>query len=70
MKKRVSQTNKVTGLPVGISATWRIRPSRSPYKNEKGIPKTKHFYVGVQPISLIKYCEQLSLAIHFRDGLP
>ena len=51
------QSNKTTGLPVGVSKTWRMRPApRLPYleyqvlfQDKHGVSKIKHFYVSVRP---------------------
>ena len=50
------QSNKTTGLPIGVSRTWRSRKDRRPYLeylvnwiDEVGKRRVKHFYVGVDP---------------------
>ena len=50
------QSNKTSGLPNGVSRTWRTRKGRQPYLeylvnwiDELGKPRIKHFYVGVDP---------------------
>lgn len=64
---------KVLDLPVGVSATWRKRGGQHrPYfefqvlhADAKGLPKIKHFYVGVEPTP-IKMHLKLTEAIAFR----
>lgn len=51
------QSNKRTGLPVGVSRTWRTYPrgERPPYLefqvlwHDGSRPRIKHFYVGAYP---------------------
>jgi len=51
-----SSSAKKTGLPVGVTKTWRMRAVKSPYleyqvfyQTKRGKHKVKHFYVGVNP---------------------
>lgn len=51
-----SQVNKTTGLPNGITKTWRKRKGKRPYlefqtywKDATGKVRIQHFYVGVEP---------------------
>lgn len=68
------QPNKESGLPVGVSMTWRIRKDRQPYleflvnwKGRHGKSRIKHFYVGVAPTSK-KEREVRRSAILFRKS--
>lgn len=65
------QSNKRSGLPLGISGTWRIRPDRRPayefmvtYREGRAI-RTKHFHVGPSMDPEL-YLRQLQEAIKFR----
>lgn len=56
MLRKKPQPNKQSGLPVGVSMTWRTRKDRQPYleflvnwKDNHGKPRIKHFYVGTTP---------------------
>jgi len=56
MVRKRAQANKLSGLPNGISKTWRQRENRQPYleylvnwRDDEGKVRIKHFYVGVAP---------------------
>jgi len=68
------QRNKTTGLPAGVSKTWRMRPApRLPYleyqvlyQDKHGISKIKHFYVSVHPTPMVEALVKKQ-AIEFRQ---
>ncbi len=68
------QTNKQSGLPVGVTMTWRTREDRQPYleflvnwKDRHGKARIKHFYVGVAP-TLKEERDVRRAAIQFRKS--
>jgi len=66
--------HKASRLPAGVSCTWRKRPGKRPYfefqvlwADDKGHPKIKHFYVGVEPTPIRRKLMRLK-AIAFRKA--
>lgn len=70
MIRQREQANKKSGLPLGVSKTWRRRAGRRPYlellvtyrDQETGRMKTRHFYVGTDP-------DETSIQRAFREAV-
>ena len=68
-----AQHNKRSGLPAGITETWRKREGRRDalefqvFYQEEGRPRIKHFYVGPEPLGTQRK-DAMARAIAFRQA--